>query len=109
MNLGVTGGTKRLKVFPVVCSTFAKGFAVVYLFNRNIDALLQALLTPGMCFGISLADPVPSAVIFLLGFTIAMVFLIVLVGFPLVVRTIPFMCQPWTTGMVAGVCWLSRH
>lgn len=109
MDSGVAGSAKRLKVFPVVCSTFTQRFAVVYLFNRDIDALLEALLAPGMGFGISLPDPIPTAVVFPFRLTIAVVFLIVLVGLALMVRTIALMRQLWTARVVTGMCWLSRH
>ena len=81
----------------------------MYLFDWRIDSLLQALLAPGMRLGISFPDPVPSAVIFLFGFTIAMVLLVILVGLPLMVRTISLVCQLRAARIVTWMGGLSWH
>lgn len=105
----MAGFAYRFQIGVVVGSTFREWNPVMNMLDRNVHPILQTFLTPWVSSGIPLADMIPSGIVFLFAFPVALILFIIPVGDLLVFWTVAFVGQLWTAWIIAGMSRLSRH
>ena len=92
-----------------MCAAFRQRFYVMYLFNRNIDPIVEALLAERVCLCVLFADTLPFRSVASFRFGLSVVAFVTLVLLLLMFFAIPVFSKAGAAGVSTWFLWFSGH